>query len=54
MRANLSLRSKPQLRRNMLRSVRDAVDFIGVMIYAVSLASVLKISGKAEAEAFRR
>ena len=38
----------------MLRSVRDAVAFIGVMIYAVSLASVLKISGKAEAEAFRR
>jgi hypothetical protein len=38
----------------MLRSVRDAGAFIGVMIYAVSLASLLKISGRAEADAFRR
>ena len=38
----------------MLRSVREAGAFISVMIYAVSLATVLKISGTAEAEAFRR
>ena len=32
----------------MLRNVRDAGAFIGVMIYAVSLASLFKIAGRAE------
>jgi hypothetical protein len=34
----------------MLRNVRDAGAFIGVMIYAVSLASFFKIVGRAESD----